>query len=293
MRKKKGERWLDLSINVMLIIVAMISIYPIWYVLIASVSDPTAIAAGQVTIIPKGFNLQAYKKLFQNSMIWTGYKNSIIYTTAATLVDLFVQATCAFALSRKTLPGRKFLSTLFIIIMYFSGGMIPRFIIISKLGMLNSPLALIIPGCVSVYNIILLRNFFEYNIPDSLIEAAQIDGASWTKCFIKVVLPLSTAIIATVALFSITSHWNAYLGAQMYLYDSELYTLQQVIKIITSEASSVVSENATLDEMRQMILERNLMKYAVVVVGSIPLIIAYPFVQKHFVGGVMVGAVKG
>ena len=280
MRKKKGERWLDLSINVMLIIVAMISIYPIWYVLIASVSDPTAIAAGQVTIIPKGFNLQAYKKLFQNSMIWTGYKNSIIYTTAATLVDLFVQATCAFALSRKTLPGRKFLSTLFIITMYFSGGMIPRFIII-------------IPGCVSVYNIILLRNFFEYNIPDSLIEAAQIDGASWTKCFIKVVLPLSTAIIATVALFSITSHWNAYLGAQMYLYDSELYTLQQVIKIITSEASSVVSENATLDEMRQMILERNLMKYAVVVVGSIPLIIAYPFVQKHFVGGVMVGAVKG
>lgn len=293
MKYKSGERILDIFINIVLVFLGALCIYPIWYVIIASVSSPTALAAGEVVLFPKGFNLSAYGTLFENKLIWTGYKNSIINTTLSCLLDTTVMSLCAYALSRKTLPGRGFLMVLFIITMYFKGGLIPEYMLKSSLGMMNTRWVLIIPGCVNVYNMILAKSFFENNVPDSLFDAARIDGASYTRFFIKIVLPLSGAILAIITLFSMTIHWNAYLGAQMYIFDADLYTLQQVIKIITSSVNSALAETLTVDEMAQMILEKELIKYAVVIVGSIPLVIAYPFVQKYFVKGVMVGAVKG
>ena len=289
---KTGEQIVDLVINVLLAAVGLIAIYPIWYVLIASVSNPTAIAAGRVVLWPEGFNMQAYLKLLDNKLIWKGYMNSLCYSFAATALSMAVTVPCAYALSRKDLPGRKYFSTFFIITMYFSGGLIPSFLVINSLGWLNSPLALIVPGAMSVYNMILVKSFFLNSIPESLYDAARIDGASNTLFFIKVVLPLSPAILAVIALFTMTSSWNSYLPAQMYIYNTDLYTLQQVIKGITAEVSTALMENMSTDEISKLILERNLMKYAVVVVGCLPLVLMYPFIQKYFVGGIMLGAVK-
>ncbi len=293
MKRISGERAVNMVIDVLLVLVAIVSIYPIWYVLIASVSSPMEIAAGRVLFWPKGLNLAAYRKLFEMPQIWMGYKNSILYTSGAVLLDLAVMVPCGFAMAQRTLPGRKFLNTMFVITMYFSGGMIPKFLIVNAMGMLNSPLAFIIPGCVNVYNLILLRNYFESSIPESLLDAARVDGASFTRFFAMIALPLATPIIAIIALFSITTHWNAYLGAQLYLYDPKLFTLQQVINNILSRTSSMLREDISIEELTRITLETNLQKYAVVIVACIPLVIAYPFVQRYFVKGVMVGAVKG
>ena len=290
---RSGERILDISINIFLVFIGVLCMYPIWYVLIASISSPTALAAGEVLLFPKDITFSAYQTLFKNNLIWIGYKNSIINTTLSCILDTAVMALCAYALSRRSLPGRSFFMLLFVITMYFSGGLIPQYLLNNSLGLVNTRWVLIIPGCVNVYNMILAKSYFENNVPDSLFDAARIDGASYTRFFIKIVLPVSGAILAIIALFSITIHWNAYLGAQMYLYDEELYTLQQVIKMLTASVSSALAESLSGDELARIIMEKSLIKYAVVIVGSIPLVIAYPFVQKYFVRGVMVGAVKG
>ena len=292
MNKTKGEWLVDSTINTLLVIIALMTIYPIWYVLIASVSSPSDIASGKVLFLPKGLNLEAYKKLFDNPMIWRGYFNSIWYTSAHTILSLCITVPCAYSLSRKDLPGRAIFSSFFIITMYFSGGLIPTFLVVNSLNMLNTPWAVIVPSAVSVYNLILIKSFFSNSIPDSLYDAARIDGASNTLFFIRIVIPLSPAILAVIALFTMTSSWNSYLPAQMYLYKTDLYTLQQVIKGITSQNTSTLVENLSTDEMSKLILEKNLMKYAVVVVGCLPLVIMYPFVQRFFVSGIMLGAVK-
>ena len=293
MKKRGGERALDIGILVILILMALVTLYPLWYVLIASVSSPTAIANGEVLFLPKGFNLDAYRKLIENKQLWIGYRNSILYTVAGVLVDLAVMTPCAYALSRKTLPFRSFLMTLFLITMYFSGGMIPMYMLLNKIGFVNSPLALIVPGCVVVFDMIILRSFFEANIPDSLVEAAMIDGSSHIRFFAQIAMPISPAVLAVVALYSIQRHWNAYLGAQMYIYKPKYYTLQQVLRQITATLDGTLSETLSVDELAKMAMDKELMKYAVVIVACIPLIIIYPFVQRFFVKGVMVGAVKG
>ena len=293
MKKSKGERILNLFTNVFLIGISIITIYPLWYILIASVSDPAAIANGKVILVPSGFNLVAYQKIMENKQLWIGYRNSILYTLSALVVDLVVMTPCAYALSRKRLPFRKFIMTLFLLTMYFSGGLIPRYILLNRLGFINSPLALIIPGCVAVFDIIVMRSFFEANIPDSLVEAAMIDGASNLRIFTSIALPISPAVLAVVSLYSIQRHWNAYLGPQMYIYNSKLYTLQQVLRQITAKLDSSLAEELSVDQIIQMTQTSQLMKYAVVVVACIPLILAYPFVRRFFIKGVMVGSVKG
>jgi len=294
MKKLSGEKVFDYAVNISLVLIAIIVLYPIWYVLIASISSPQAIANGEVLLFPKGINFAAYRKLLDNKMIWIGYKNSILYTAAATVLHLVVVIPCAYALSVKRLPGRSFFMTLFVITMYFSGGMIPTYLLINSLGMINTPWAMIVPGCVSAYNMIVARSFFESNIPDSLLDAARIDGCGYTRFFLNIVIPLSPAVIAIIALFVIQANWNGYLSAQMYLYDSDLFTLQQVIKGITAkiDQSLAADSGMTMEQMLRIIQERQLLKYAVVIVSSIPLVILYPFIQKFFVKGIMVGAVK-
>ena len=292
---RSSERIVDISINICLVVVAFMAIYPLWYVLIASVSEPGAIASGKVTIWPVGFNLEGYKKLLATSKIWVGYRNSIIYTLLGTVVNLLVQLPCAYALSRKRLPFRRTINILLIITMYFGGGMVPSYVLMSKLRLIDNPLVMIIPCCLSVYNVILSKNYFEENIPESLYEAARIDGSSYTYFFTRIVLPLSPSIIAIIALFSMQGHWNDYLNAKMYLYSANYQTLQQVIAQITANLDTTLVDTTaiTAAELAKSTLEKQLMKYAVVVVASIPMILLYPIVQKFFIKGIMVGAVKG
>lgn len=292
---RNSEKIVDICINVCLVVVAFVAIYPLWYVLIASVSEPGAIGSGKVTIWPLGINLEGYEKLFATKKIWVGYRNSLIYTVAGTVLNLLVQLPCAYALSRKRLPFRHSINVMLIVTMYFSGGMVPSYVLMSKMGLIDNPLVMIIPCCLSVYNVILSKNYFEENIPESLYEAARIDGASYTYFFLRIVLPLSPSIIAIVALFSMQGHWNDYLNAKMYLYSANLQTLQQVIAQITANLDTTLVDTTaiTAAELAKSVLEKQLMKYAVVVVASIPMILLYPIVQKFFIKGIMVGAVKG
>ena len=290
--KSDPDKRFDRCVNILLFVAAVACLYPLWYVIIASVSSPTAIAEGKVLLWPKGFTTDGYTKLLNNKNIWRGYRNTILYTLAGTTLDLMIQIPVGYALSRKQLPGRGFIMTLFVITMYFSGGIIPKYLLLNSLGMINSPAALIVPSCVNAFNIIVAKSFFENNVPESLYDAARIDGCGYTRFFLQIVLPLSKAILAIIALYSIQFHWNVYLTAEMYLFDSEYYTLQQVIRNICASVDTSLSEGMDAEELMRLIQEKQLLKYSVVVVSVIPLVIVYPFVQKFFVRGVMVGAVK-
>jgi len=292
-KRTKEDAVTDIVINVILFVVAIVCIYPIWYVLIASVSSPSAISLGEVVLLPKGFNLFGYKALLDNKTIWIGYRNSILYAVFSTLLALAVELPAAYALSRPQLPGRKWIMTMFIITMYFSGGMIPKYMLLNSLGMIDNPLALIVPGCASVFNIIVARSFFESNIPETLFDAAQIDGCGYFRFFVKIVVPLSPAIIAIIALYCMMGSWNAYLTPQQYIYSPELKTLQQVIRTITATLDSSLSADMDVIELITQMQQKQLLKFSVIVVSVVPMVAIYPFVQKFFVKGVMVGAVKG
>ena len=296
MLQEKGDRGLNIAINVLLVLAAVICLYPIWYVIICSFSTPDAIALGKVVLWPVNFTLGGYKLMFQNPNIWLGYRNSIIYTGLGTLMALAVQLSTGYALSRK-LPGQRFLSTFFVLTMYFSGGMVPTFLLINALGWINNPIVMIVPGAMSVYNMIVARSFFMSSIPESLFDAARIDGCSYGRFFFKVVLPLSGAMIAVIALFNIQSKWNAYLSAEMYLMNPDYRVLQQVINDLFAEFEVDADASGMQGNMAEMMskiqYQKQLMKYCVIIAGVLPLVIAYPFIQKYFVRGIMVGAVKG
>ena len=290
---ERGDRGTNFVINALLVMAAIVCLYPLWFVIIASVSSPTAVGQGRVFFLPVEFNLDGYTTLFADGEIWTGYRNSLFYTAVGVCWDMFLQIPVAYALSRRDLPGRKWITTLFIFTMYFSGGMIPTYVLISNLGLMNNWASIVFCGGVRTYNIIVARSFFTGNVPESLFDAARIDGCSYTRFFVKVVLPLSGAMLAIIALFNMQSHWNAYLGPQMYLWDEEKWTLQQVIKKIMKSMNS--GDQEFVDPTLQSLAERRraLLKYTVVIAGALPMIIVYPLVQKHFVKGVMIGAVKG
>lgn len=293
MRRTLGDKITDSVINCLLVLVIIVTVYPLWFVVIASISDVDAIARGEVILWPVGFNLGAYKKLLDTSSIWIGYRNTILYTAVGVTFNLLVQIPCAFVLSRKELPGKSFIMLLFVITMYFGGGMIPKYLLVNALGWIDNPVSLIIPGCISVYNIVVAKSFFENNVPDSLYDAALLDGCGYFRYFTKIVLPLSGAMIAIIALYNMQAHWNTFLTAQMYLYDPDKFTLQQVIRNITATLQNSLTEDVGDEEYMRRLQDAQLIKYAVVIVSCIPMIIVYPFVQKNFVKGVMVGAVKG
>lgn len=300
MRKRKirehltGDHMTDVIINLILIICGIIAIYPIWFTLIASISSPGEISAGNVLLWPKGLNTDAYKALLEKKELWIGYRNTIFYTLVAVVLNLTVQLLCAYSLSRKTLPGRKWINLFFVITMYFGGGMIPSFVLNSKLGLYDTMWAIVIPGIVNVYNIMVAKSFFEGNIPESLFDAARIDGCSYTRFFTSVVLPLSKSIIAILAMFSIQATWNNYMTPKIYLRSKDKYTLQQVIQQICATLNGSLSnmEGMGTEEYVALIREQQLMKYAVVIVSAAPLVLLYPFIQKYLIKGVMLGAVK-
>ena len=295
MLQEKGDRLVNSIIHIVLILAGLICLYPLWYVLICSFSDPSYIGNGNVWFWPVGFTINGYKELYKYTQIWIGYKNTIIYTVCGTLLGMFLQLCCGYALSRRDVPGRRIISTFFVFTMYFSGGMIPTYLLLGSFHWLNTPIVMIVPSAMSVWNMIVARSFFMGSIPDALFDAARIDGCSYIRFFVQVVLPLSGAMIAIIALYNIQARWNSYMEGLMYLQNSDLFTLQQIIQGIMNRGAQV-SENLSVESQLladQMLGRMALLKYTSVIVAAIPMIIAYPFVQKHFVKGVMVGAVKG
>ncbi len=294
---ERGDRTLNIIINVLLVTFSVIIIYPLWFVLIASVSSPAAINAGKVIFWPVDFTWAGYTDMFKNQLLWTSYANTLIYAVVGTSWSLLLTIPAAYALSRRDLPGRKWITLFIMLTMYFGGGMVPKFVLVSNIGWYGSPAAILFTSGLSAYNVVLCRSYFMSNIPESLFDAARIDGCSYTRFFVKVVLPLSGSIIAIMVLFAVQGYWNQYLDAQMYLPDRKYWTLQQAVRTITSNATTVqLPENATQEEyeaFEEAMRKKMLIRYSVVIVSAIPMIIIYPFIQKHFVKGVMVGSVKG
>ncbi len=288
----------DTVILIVLTLVFIVVAYPLYFVIISSFSDPKAVAGGQVVWYPIGFNLRGYAEVFKNSQVVTGFINSLIYTTCGTLLNLAVTLPTAYALSRSDFNGNRFVSIFYLVTMFVSGGMIPTYLVVKGCGMLNTIWALIVPGALGVYNMIVARTFFKANLPNELLEAAKLDGCSNTRFFFSIALPLSSSIIAILVLYYGIGHWNSYFSALLYLSDQKKYPLQLVLRsiLVLNEAQLQQGTATTAEQLAQQERQRQLielMKYSLIIVSSIPVMIVYPLVQKHFVKGVMIGSVKG
>lgn len=293
-QKNSQDRFFYLVSYFISVVLVLIVLYPIIYVLSSSVSDADAVAQGKVWLAPVNFTLDAYKRVLAYDKVWTGYGNTIIYTVSGTLINLAITLMCAYPLARKNLRWRGTIMLIFSFTMMFGGGIIPNYILIRELGMLNTRWSIIIPGAMSVYNMIVCRTFIETNIAEEMQEACQIDGCDDFQFFFKMVLPLSKAIIAVLALWYAVDHWNSYFNAFLYLKDSDKYPLQIILREILIQSEGMKGSDDTLAE--DMANSQNLyltLKYAVIVVSTLPLFCVYPFVQKYFQEGVMVGSVKG
>lgn len=283
-------------VYVFLILSLLVCLYPMLFVVVASVSDPTYVNTGQVWLWPKGFNVDGYKRILNNAEIYIGYRNSIFYTIAGTLINLITTIPAAYALSRKDMVGRGVLSKLILFTMFFSGGLIPTYNLVRALGMRNTVWAVLLPVGCSAYNLIVARTYFNTSIPDELEEAAEIDGCHIFQVFFQIVIPLSAPIVAVMALLYGVGHWNSYFNAMIYLSDRSLYPLQIILREIlivqqmnTSQMMSAMEAEALAEQSRVA----EMVKYGVMVVATVPVLIIYPLMQKYFVKGVMIGALKG
>lgn len=294
MKKKRGmqDRAVNIVFAVLLIAIGIVMLYPLWYVLIASISEPSAVANGKVFLWPVSITFDGYKRMFEYTEIWLGYRNSLFYLFFGSFMSLFIIIPAAYALSRKKLDGRRTLNFLFTISMYFSGGLIPTYLLHRSIGWINTIWVLIIPAALNVYNLFLARSFFESSIPEPLYESAKLDGASDMKFLIRIAIPLSKAIIAVIFLFSALSWWNDYMRFVIYIDDPEMQSLQVIIRQITQELSEFETQMLSAAEKQAMLRNKELLKFSVVVIAAVPFAIIYPFVQKYFNQGVMVGAVK-
>lgn len=286
--KNRQDRWYYLFCYTVVTILTLIVLYPVVFIIAASVSNSNMVIQGQVWLWPKEFTLKAYELVLERPQIWTGYRNTILYTAGGTLINLVITLMCAYPMARKNLPGRNIIMFIFSFTMMFSGGMIPTYMLVKNLGIMNTYWSIVLPGAMSVYNMIVCRTFIETNIPDEMLEAAQIDGCNNTQFFFQMVLPLSKAIIAVLALWYGVAHWNAYFNAFLYLRESDKYPLQIFLKEIL-----VQSERMGGADMVEQSTIYETLKYSVIVISTAPLFCVYPFVQKYFQEGVMVGGVKG
>ena len=291
-KRSGSDQRLEICLIIIMSVIGVIMLYPLLVVLSTSFSAPSAVTSGKVWLFPVDFSIQGYKAVFRTNDVLIGYRNSLFYMIFGTIVNLFMTLITAYPLSRDDLVGQGIIMKLFTFTMIFSGGMIPNYLLMKDLGLLNSVWVMIIPGAISVYNMIITITFIKSNIPKEMLEAAQIDGCSDIQYFVKMVLPLSGAVIAVITLYYAIAHWNAYFNAFMYLNDKDLYPLQIFLKNIL--VSNQVQADMIVDEQVQAIEGiAEVLKYSLIVVAVVPVMIIYPFVQKHFVKGVMIGAVKG
>ena len=287
----------DTVIFIILTLILFVVAYPLYWVIISSFSNPTAVSAGKVLLRPIGFTLKGYAEVFKNSQVMRGFFNSIVITFVGVCVNLAVTLPTAYALSRDNFSGKKPITVFYMITMFFGGGMIPTYLVVKNMQLLNTIWALVLPGCLSVYNMIVARTFFKSNISEELYEAGEIDGCTQSRFFFQIALPLSKAIIAIMVLYYGVGHWNSYFSALLYISDQDKYPLQLVLRNILITNQTALSQTATtaaaraaLQEQQQLI---DVMKYSLIIISSVPVLIMYPLVQKHFVKGVMIGSVKG
>ncbi|WP_054956857.1 carbohydrate ABC transporter permease [Paenibacillus dakarensis] len=291
--QSKSEKWFDRGVHIVLILICVAVLYPLVFVLMASISSPDAVMRGEVWLWPKELTMVGYSKIFQNDEILIGYGNTILYTVVGTAINLVMSIAAAYPLSRKDFFGRNTIAALLVFTMFFSGGMVPTYLLVKSLGMLNSMWALLIPGAVSVYNVLIMRTFFQNGIPYEVQEAASIDGCSNMSTLIRIVLPLSMPIIAVMILFYSVGHWNAYFSALIYLTDRDKYPLQLFLREILIQGQMQEMLGIGDDTQSRIVMEGEAIKYAAVIVANLPVLCLYPFLQKYFVKGVMIGAVKG
>ncbi|MDR1703699.1 MAG: carbohydrate ABC transporter permease [Clostridiales bacterium] len=286
----------DLVFNIVLYslaaIMLVIIIYPLYFIIIASFSDPSAVTNGRVWFWPGGFTLEGYQAVFEHERLWIGYRNTIVYTLMGTLIGLVINIPAAYVLSRKDLVFRKFLTFMFLFVMFFSGGLIPTYLTVRDFGLDNTWLVMVLPFSVSIYNVIVARTFFQTSLPADLWDAAQIDGCGNLRFFFTVAVPLSKAVIAVIALWTAVYHWNSYFNALIYLRDENLQPLQLILRniLITNQMQSGLG---TGEAAALMMRRANLMRYSSIIISTVPIMCFYPFVQKHFNQGVMIGAIKG
>lgn len=290
-KSSKNDKAFTAIIVIMCLLVFITVAYPLYFVLIASVSNPLLASQGEVVLYPKGINLFGFEKVMEDSRIWIGFRNSIIYTILGTAFNLIVTIPAAFALSRKTLRGRKVVMMFFIFTMFFSGGLIPTYLLIQKLSLDNTIWVFIVPFAVNVYNLIIARTFFESTIPQELYEAAALDGCGEFKFFVKVALPLSKAIISVILLYYMVAHWNDFFTGLIYIRDQNLVPLQLVLRDILINNNVFASGTGGFGSYDQMYAAT--VKYVVIIISSLPMLIVYPFIQKYFEKGVMIGSIKG
>lgn len=293
--KKKKTLSRDKIVNIIFYIIAIVMIllivYPLWFVIIASFSNPADVANGEVWFWPKQWDLSGYKELFKQEQLWTSYKNTIVYTVVGTLIALGVNIPAGYAMSRKDLAGKKWINVFYLIPMFVSGGLIPTYFVVKSFGLLNSFWVMVLPFSVSTYNIIVARTFFKSSLPESLWEAAQIDGCGTIRYFFQFALPLSKAVLAVIGLWTAVGLWNSWFNALIYIQDEALQPLQLLLRriLISNQSLLGAATGSMAQELRQL---SDMMKYASIVISTLPIMCLYPFLQKYFNQGVMIGAVK-
>ena len=293
---KVGQTRMDKTFDIMnyvvLTICFLIVAYPLYFVVIASISDPVDVNAGRVILYPVKTTMDGYRRILEYKSFFTGYRNTLVYTGVGTLVNMLLTVPAAYALSRKDLVGRNFFMMMIAFTMIFSAGLIPTYLHIRDLGLIDTMWALILPGAVSTWNLIVARTFFQQSIPDDLLEAAQLDGATNAQFFAQIVLPLSKSILAVLVLFYAVGHWNTYSNALYYIISDDKRPLQLVLRSILFENTmgDMVEDASNLAAQQRL---GDLIKYGIIIASSLPLMILYPFLQRYFIQGVMIGAVKG
>ncbi len=292
-RESGADRIFTIVNTAFLVFFFVIVLYPLVYILSSSFSNAQKVVQNRVWLWPVDPDVEAYKAVFRNRDILTGYRNSLLYVLLGTVISVLLTMFLAFPLSRKEFYGRKTVTKLILVTMLFSGGMIPLYLVVKNLGLYNSVWAMVLPNAVSVWNVIITRTFLEQNISDELYDAAQIDGCSDIRFLFEIVFPLSGAIVAVLALFYAVAQWNKYMDALLYLQDRNLYPLQIVLRnilIVNSSTPSMMTDTVAAAKYQGL---SQTVRYAVIVVASLPLLVAYPFVQRFFIKGVLVGSVKG
>jgi putative aldouronate transport system permease protein len=276
-----------------LLIVLICVLYPLLYIVSASLSSPEAIVTGKVWLLPVDFSLEGYTRVFSSSQVWIGYRNSLTYMILGTTINIIVTIMAAYPLSRKDFYGKTLFTFILTFTMLFQGGLIPRYLLVKSVGILNTRWAMILPQAMAVWNVIIMRTYFKSNIPEELNEAAELDGCRDTMFILKVVLPLSGPIVAVMILFYAVMHWNSYFDALIFLRKANLYPLQIILRniLLLNELDPEMFDDQETQQLLQNM--KDLMKYSIIVVASAPVLAIYPFVQKYFVKGIMIGAIKG
>ena len=293
-KQNNSDRIFDLINYIIMGLVALTIIYPLYFIIVSSISDPLAVQSGKTMLYPSGINFEGYKAIFENTQILRSYLNTIIYTIFGTVINVVITLMCSYSLTVRNLPGKKLIVVLIIFTMLFDGGMIPRYMVIRNLGIYDTIWAMLLPRAAWVFCILIARTFLQESIPHELYECAQTEGCSFSRYFISVIIPLSPALISILILYYGTGHWNSYIDGMLYLETAKLYPLQLTLREILIVGQQNTSLGADSPEALQQLLTRaETLKYAIIVFATLPVLVLYPFLQKYFVKGVMIGAIKG